>query len=201
MLKLKKIAVTGQMGVGKTTVCQCFENHNSFIVSTDKIVEQLLISDKECIRKVKTLLGENVVVDGQIDKKKVARLVFSNKKLLFDLEKILHPLVYSAIHSLYLKCLELNNNQFFVVEIPLLFEIGWEKFFDVTIYVTCEKTSAFQRARHAGFSFSDFEARLSRFISQEEAMEKADIVIFNEGTKKQLEEKVEFIINNLRKTS
>jgi dephospho-CoA kinase len=199
MLKLKKIAITGQMGCGKSTVCQCFERYSSFIVSTDKLVEQLLISDKDCIQKVKSLLGEEVQVNGLIDKKKIASLVFSNRELLLNLEKILHPIVFKKMESLYQKCLKLNKYQFFVVEVPLLFEVGWEDFFDVTIYVTCNKNLAFTRLKNLGFSCDEYEARLSRFIPQDQAVKKADFVINNDATKKPLQEKVELIINNLRK--
>lgn len=200
MLELKKIAVTGQMGSGKSTVCQYFESHNSFIVTADKIVEHLLISDKDCIQKVKSLLGEDVEVDGRIDKKKIAHLVFSNKELLLNLEKILHPLVFEEMEFLYQKCLKLNKYQLFVAEVPLLFEAGWEDFFDIILYVVCNKTTSFARLNNRTLSLEAFETRLARFIAKDQAIKKADFVISNEGTKKQLQEKVEFIIKTITKT-
>lgn len=200
MLELKKIAVTGLMGSGKSTVCHSFQHYNSYIVNTDKLVEQLLISDKDCIQKLKSLLGEDVEVDGLIDKKKIAQIVFSNKELLLDLEKILHPLVFKKMESLYQNCLKLNTYRFFVAEVPLLFEAGWQDFFDVVIYVESDTESNYARLNLPDFTFSDYKARLARFIDPKEAVKHADIVIQNTGTKKMLQENVEFIIKNLQKT-
>ena len=82
----------------------------------------------------------------------------------------------------------------------MLFEAGWEAFFDTILYVVCNKKSSYARLTSTLTSLAEFEARLARFIPKEQAIKSADFVISNEGTKKQLQEKVDFIIKTITKT-
>src|SRR3990167_10662892 len=101
MLNLKKVAVTGGVSSGKTTVCRILEDHGAFQVSSDEIIHQLLSLNTICIKQVTDLIGSEIFKDGKIDRKKVAELVFSSEEKLKALEKILHPLLFEEIEKLY----------------------------------------------------------------------------------------------------
>ena len=76
MLKLKKIAVTGGLAAGKTTVCQLFKELGAYVVSADEIVHQMLSPDTVVGQQVVSLLGSDIVSGLGIDRKKIAAKVF-----------------------------------------------------------------------------------------------------------------------------
>ena len=77
MLTLKKIAVTGGIASGKSTLCHIFQNLGACVVSADQITHQLLSTHQPLIQQVISLLGEDILENGQIDRKRVSRIVFT----------------------------------------------------------------------------------------------------------------------------
>ena len=77
MLKVKKIAVTGGLSAGKTTVCQLFKNLGAYVMSADEIVHRLLSTEISIIQQVVSQFGTRVLSGDQLDRKKIADLVFS----------------------------------------------------------------------------------------------------------------------------
>lgn len=197
MLKLKKIAVTGSLGSGKTVVCDILKSLGGYIVDTDEIAHELLLHNKDCIQKVVDLLGQDVKVDDHIDRKKVADLVFSNKDNLLSLERIVHPLVFKKMDLLYKEVCNKKNVTFFVAEVPLLYEAGWEFFFDTVILVTCQEAVASQRSLAKGISRLQYNQRIARLFSLEEKKRKADFILVNEGPVETLKEKVKSIVEEI----
>ena len=130
---MKKIAVTGAYLSGKSTVCQIFADHGAFVIDADKIAHQLL--NGPCFQAVVELLGPDVAINHTIDRQKVAQKVFNNKDQLKNLENILHPQIFKTIQDEYNQA----NANFFVAEIPLLFEAHWDPFFDITICVIADQ--------------------------------------------------------------
>lgn len=171
------------------------------VVSSDAICHQLLQSHQKCIEQVKTLLGNDVLVDGRIDKKRVAERVFSHPSLLRALEEVLHPLVLQQLESLYKAATLSEKVKFFVVEVPLLFEAKWEGFFDTIIVVTADRSLCIQRTLTKGLSEREYALREKRLIPVEKKKERADFIIVNNGTLHQLQTQVKNIVNMLSKTS
>ena len=87
------------------------------------------------------IFGEEILTQGNIDRKKLAKIVFKNKKKLDVLEKIIHPYVISQIKNEYNK-VKNKNFAFFVVEIPLLFETGFQKYFNIVITISAKEVIA-----------------------------------------------------------
>ena len=99
MLILRKIAVTGGLSCGKTTVCQLFQKKGAYIVNADAIVHQLFSPQSPIKKQLIELLGEEIFQDAQVDTAKVAAKVFSNKEILAALEARLHPKVIEEIEK------------------------------------------------------------------------------------------------------
>ena len=198
MLTLKKVAITGGVACGKTAACHFFEKYGAYIVSADDIVHNLLNSHKNIQRQVIDIVGEDVIVEGGLCRERIAEKVFDDKSLLVQLEEILHPAVYSEIDALYSRVYNEKKYKAFVVEVPLLFETGRERSFDITITVIADVETCRERERKGScHRKDDFDARMLRQLPMVEKALKADIVIVNDGAIEDLEKKVKDIIHGI----
>lgn len=195
MLKLKKIAVTGDLGAGKSATCSCLRSLGAFVISADDLSHQLLLDNRECINAVVHLLGEGILSKGLIDRKKVATLVFPDKKKLEKLEKILHPLIFKKMEEAYHKACDESNYRCFVAEVPLLYETSWDKFFDKVIFIQASEEIRKSRCREKGLE--DFSLRTTHLLKTEEKLKKADLVVINNGSLEQLKLDLEKNIKSL----
>ncbi len=127
-----KVAVTGGIGSGKTTVCNLIRGLNYPVFSCDEIYSCLL-NDKNFLSELSSVFGDILTLDGLLDRSKLANRVFSDKLLLKKLNAIAHP----AVMGEALKRMERYSIAF--CEVPLLFEGGYEKLFDEVIVVLREK--------------------------------------------------------------
>ena len=188
MLRLKKIAITGGIASGKSAVCQIFQELGAYGVDTDTIVHELLTPDTPVGQQVVRLLGTDILRDGKLSRRKIADKVFKDSETLHALEQILHPAVYEQLEQLYQKLSE--RYYAFVVEVPLLFEVGWEKLFDVTIAVSSEREICKKRFREAGHSDQEYDLRMKRHFSPEEKAHRADFVVSNNGSLSHLRKQI-----------
>jgi len=186
MLDLKKIAVTGSIASGKSTVCQFFKDLGAYLLSTDEIVHKLLSSSAQIIEALTNLLGKDIVVDSSLDRALIAKKVFANIELLQCLENILHPEVKKRIEEEYLIYKNsTKKHSLFIVEIPLLFEYSntaFLPFFDHTVSVSSDWEIRKKRfLQSTKYSEEQFEQRDKRQIPQEEKNQQADFIIDNRG--------------------
>jgi dephospho-CoA kinase len=190
VLTLIKVAITGGLSSGKSSVCRIFKELGAYVMSADAIVHQLLLANEILGNEIVELLGEDVLVDGKIDRSVVARKVFHDSQLLQKLEALLHPAVREAVEQEYqAQRKSPAPPPLFVVEIPLLFETGGERFYDTTVAVIADEELCRRRyAQRTGQGANEFDRRNSRQLSQQEKAAKADHVIVNNGDINQLEE-------------
>jgi dephospho-CoA kinase len=197
MLKLNKLAVTGGLSCGKSSVCRLFKELGATVVSADEIVHQLLSPQVSFGQQVIELIGSDIVVNGQIDRSRIAKKVFDNQTLLYSLEKILHPAVKNEIEKRYQNALAKDENQLFVAEVPLLFESDLGQF-DAVIAVIADYHTCKQRFEQStGCKQDEFDKRMSRQLSPEEKAKWADFVICNDGSFEDLRQAVDTIYKKL----
>lgn len=198
MLKLRKVAVTGGLSCGKSSVCRFFKKFGSYTVSADEIVHQLLSPVTTIGQNIIKLFGNDIIINNQIDRSKIAQKVFNQPALLNSLERILHPAVQQEIVKHYEQAIKLGQAKLFVAEIPLLFEAGTENFYDVVITVIAKPDISEKRFQKAtGYDTAEFEKRSSRQMSLEEKAERADYIIENNGSLEELEVNTKKIMNIL----
>jgi dephospho-CoA kinase len=193
MLTLKKIAITGGVAAGKSTVCQFLRHLGAYTIDADEIVHQLL-SSPTLSKQIVDFLGTDVIINGTLSREKIAKKVFDDPKKLESLEKLIHPYVLKEIEKNYKKVRAEKKYPLFVVEMALLFEIGVQKDFDYTVAVIADETLCKKR-----FTKKAFEKRTKRQLSQDEKAQKADFVITNDGSLKKLKEKVKKLFIDLTK--
>jgi dephospho-CoA kinase len=190
MLKLLKIAVTGGVASGKSTVCELFQKLGAYVVSADAITHQLFDPQTDLGKQIIRTLGSDILQNGKINRKIVAKKVFNDSQSLDWLEKVLHPPILKRIEQEYTYACDQGAYRAFVVEIPLLFEIGAESFYDVTISIEADEGMAKQRFLAKGYTEEEYNRRMLRQLSPQEKAAKAHYTIYNNTTLEDLEKEM-----------
>jgi len=191
------VALTGNYGMGKSTVLSMFKDLGVATVDTDKLVESLFI-EKKVLVKIKKLLGDRVFYkNGNLDKKKVAEIVFKDASLRYSLEDILHPLVFERIKDFTTKISV--SDRLLIIAVPLVYERGYENRFDRTIVVYTKEKVALDRLKKNGVLKKDALLRLKAQLPIEDKMKKADFLIDNNSTLKETVSQVKRIYKKLMK--
>jgi dephospho-CoA kinase len=187
--------LTGNYGMGKSTVLHIFTKLGAVTQDSDEIVRTAL-KEEDVLKRVRRLLGDGVFYrNGRLNKKKAARAIFENDALRQSLEDIIHPLVFKKVYSLA-EGLE-DTEKIVVIEVPLLFERGYEKRFDRTITVYTEEKVALYRLSKEGISRQEAMARLKTQLPIKEKIKRADFVIDNNGTFDETQKQVRRIYKKL----
>jgi len=186
------IGLTGNFGMGKTTVLALFRKSGAYTFNIDKFVHDILL-EPETIKKISYALGEDILIKNtklSINKARVARLIFNDSDKRKTLEKIIHPQVLKIIKATRSEILKKNPSALIIFEIPLLFEAGYEKYFDKTIVIYCNRNTAISRLVKKGFSLDEAYKRLRAQMPITKKKKLADFVITNnydiENTEKQV---------------
>lgn len=195
---MKKVAVTGSVSSGKTTVCRFFKELGAYVISADAIVHQLLTPTTPVGQKIIDLLGVDRVAERELNREEIAARVFRDPSLLKELEKLIHPEVQKVIEAKYQEIFQ-QPFPLFVAEIPLLFESGQEAFYDAVIVVRADEERCRRRFTiTTPYDETEFERREKRLMPIEEKVKRADFVLDNSGSLTQLQHLVETTFNSLK---
>ena len=157
-IDIPRLAVTGGIGSGKSTASAFLDELGASCVSTDVLVHALL-SRAEIVEELHRQFGDKVIVDGDIDRAALARVVFRDVDALDRLEALLHPHVKRLVDE-WAREQERTPSPppLIVAEVPLLFESGFDREFDYVLLVTAPE--AVRRRRLADkLTASDFGRR------------------------------------------
>jgi dephospho-CoA kinase len=186
------VAITGGIGAGKSEALRAFERHGAAVISSDEIVHDLLRTDSGVKSAILSRWPQAAGGDGEIDRDRVAKIVFGDPGELAWLERLLHPRVVST----YLKwCSDLAKlpeaPAVCVTEVPLLYEVGGETRFDKVVVITA--SPEVRISRH----LRPLQDRERRLIPDEEKIRKADFSYVNDGTVEELDAFVSGVIERL----
>ncbi len=183
-----KVGLTGNYGMGKSSVAKMFRDLGAATINSDDIVASLL--NEESVKgKITGLLGvEAVDADGSLDKKFIANKIFNNKALRVQIEAILHPLVFIKLDTLIARLR--GGKRIIIVEVPLLFEGEYQDHFNRTITVFADRKTVFSRLRKSGVLRKDALLRLQNQMDIRRKKQLADYCINNSGTRRQTEAQV-----------
>jgi len=185
------IGITGSLGTGKSTVAMMFSNLGAEVLNADKMAHAL-ISEEPCFRNVVRRFGKHILNGNAIDRHKLAEIVFNDFKKLHELEKIIYPELKKKIKKRISIIKRSQGEKNIVIDVPLLFESGWDVCVDYAIVVTSGQAKQISRAvRQLGISKGQAINRIRAQMPLSEKIKLADIIIDNDKsliqTKKQVE--------------
>ncbi|MCD4719776.1 MAG: dephospho-CoA kinase [Desulfobacula sp.] len=199
-MKNLRIAVTGSAGSGKSLVCQRFKEIGMVTLDCDIIARQIVEPGMPGFEKIIELFGQEVVgKQGTLDRAKLRNIIVNDSLLRQKVEDILHPQIIKEM-IFQIENAEVEDKNAVVVEVPLLFELGMEKQFDVTIAVTAQDMDLIKRiSDRDNVAKKDARKILDLQMSQEDKMTRADYVIFNKGSRSELFDSVDNLFNKIQK--
>ncbi len=196
------VGLTGGFGCGKSTVLKLFEKLGATVLSADSIVHDLL-KRAEVRGPITEMFGPNILVKGEIDRKKLSKKVFSDETKRKKIERLIHPHVLETIEQTYINATNptCNPEIIMVAELPLLFETGFDKGVDAVVVVRAESDVISKRLRRKGFSAEEIRTRAAAQFPIDEKASRADYVIDNSGSLEDMERQVRVVWEDLSRTS
>jgi len=182
------VALTGGIGAGKSTVAQNFAELGALVVDADQLARMAIERGSDGFAEVLLRFGDEIVLNGDIDRKKLAEIVFSDESARKDLEKIIHPRVQATFAEVVE---DLEQGDILIYEIPLLVETDASEKFDYIITVEADLEVRKARLLKKGLYISQIEKRIAAQATQESRESIADTVIYNDGDEDDLLRQVE----------
>jgi dephospho-CoA kinase len=178
---MTKVAITGNIGSGKTTVCKIFQSLGVDVYFADKEARKFY-KRKEVIRSVKDLFGGDVFNnDDVLISNILAERAFADENKLSQLNGIIHPLVLKDFFDWAEKR---KKETYILYESALLFESGFYKHFDYSILISAPEQLALKRvSARDHISPEEFYNRLSMQWAEKRKLGMADHIIFNDQKK------------------
>ena len=173
---MKKIAICGGIGSGKSTVCQMFAERGAAIYDSDSRAKALMSESAELRAALIAEFGEACYADGALNRPYLAEKVFGSEEQLARLNSIVHP----AVKADFLAWAEEQDGDFCILETAILFESGFDAVVDASVAVLAPMPLRVERAmKRDNATKEQIEARIKAQMSDDELMRRADFAIVN----------------------
>lgn len=191
-----RIGLTGGIGCGKTAAAAAFGRLGFRVISADRLAHEVLLAPA-VLRAIQERWGDEVLLEnGLPDRKFIAARVFANASDRAWLESLIHPAVQKAWQDAIA-----DDSVDWLVEIPLLFEKGWEGKFDRTVCLSSTRDHQLERLKERGWSEAELAAREAAQLPLGEKERRAAHVLRNDGTLAELEAGVAGLVAQWRSAS
>ncbi len=183
-----RVALTGGIGSGKSLVGEILEELGALVIDSDQLAREVIERGSPGYEEVVTAFGDSILSEGQIDRSKLAAVVFNESDLRKKLESIIHPLVREAAEKLARK---LPSGAILINQIPLLVESDGAKRFDYVVTVSADEEIRRERLRLRGLKDYEITQRMAAQVSDSEREKIANYIIRNNGSIDELTRAVE----------
>jgi dephospho-CoA kinase len=182
--KLVRVGLTGGIASGKSKVAAELATRGAVIIDADVLAREVVEPGTPALAAILDRFGMQVLKDGQLDRARLAEIVFAYPSARRDLEQIVHPAVRARAAELERAA---GDTAVVVHVIPLLVETGQHEDFDLVVTVDADHETQIQRlmARN-GFTRAEAESRIAAQVSREDRALAADVVLDNTGDMAQL---------------
>lgn len=184
-----RVGLTGGIASGKSMVADELAARGAIIIDADVLAREVVEPGTPALAAIIDRFGAQVLRDGQIDRARLAQIVFADPHARRDLERIVHPAVRARAAELERAA---GDAAVVVHVIPLLVETGQHEDFDVVVTVDADHETQIQRLMvRNGFTRAEAESRIAAQASREERRRAADVVVDNTGSLTQLREQID----------
>lgn len=190
------VGLTGSFGTGKSTVAGLMRELGAFVIDADRIAHEALRLESPVYGRVARLFPE-AAMEGDLDRKKIASVIFAHPQKKEQLQDIVHPYVWERIEDEIIEAEE----KIIILDVPLLYETGFNKRCDKVCVVDAPEKAVRERLKERGFTEKEIEARKKAQMPLEEKKKKADFIINNSQDLEQTKREVEKIWKDLHLVS
>ena len=181
---MRRVALTGGIATGKSAVAATLRTQGVPVVDADALARKAVAAGSAGLREVVARFGSGVLAaDGALDRAALGRIVFADPAARRDLERIVHPRVRAGVAAFFAGQ---EDYPAAIAEIPLAFETGWYRSFDVVVVVACRPAAQLERlmARDR-LTLDQARARLAAQWPIEDKARLADRVITTDGPREE----------------
>lgn len=181
---MKVIGVTGGIGSGKTTLCRMFQSWGGKVIDADQLAREVVEGSESILKKLEREFGSRTLnPDGSLNRRELGRLAFKSPKDRIKLNRIVHPTLLKLLKE---KIRSAKEPGPLIVDAALLVEWNLYRILDYLILVRAAKEVKAKRIARK-WSREEIEERMTAQLPEEEIAERADLVINNDGSLKELE--------------
>lgn len=166
------VGLTGNFGTGKSTVARFFKELGAQVLDSDRLAHEVFRKKNPLYPGLRSLFPQ---LKGRLNRTVVSRVVFRNPRKRRALESLIHPYVFRRIGEEIRR----RRARVVVLEIPLLFESGFDRECDCTVVVKAPLPKAFQRLREKGFRKEEVESRWRAQMPLEKKIKRSDHLVDN----------------------
>ncbi len=190
-----KIGLTGGIGCGKSTAVNAFRVLGATIIDADQISKDIVKKGAPALIEISRVFGQHIILpNGELDRRKLKEIVFTDTQALEKLETITHPRIRTEIiHQMSAA----SESFYVVVDIPLLLEENYLEIFDRVVVVDCLPEQQIERVIQRGESNeSIIKTIIKKQVSREIRLKAASDVLDNTGNINRLKNQVKMLHDN-----
>jgi dephospho-CoA kinase len=191
-MRLTTVGLTGGIAAGKSSVANLWRDKGAAVIDSDALARQALQPGTPAYAATVETFGRSILnADGSVNRRALGDIVFCDERRRQELNAIVHPVV-RQMWTQQLAALPADT-RVAVVAVPLLFEVGAENEFDCTVAVGCSEPTQLARLRATGLDEARARARIRAQWPMQEKLDRADYVIWNDGSRAVLARQAEMI--------
>jgi dephospho-CoA kinase len=184
-----RVGLTGGIASGKSMVADELAERGAIVIDADVLAREVVEPGTPALAAIIDRFGAQVLRDGQLDRTRLAQIVFADPLARRDLERIVHPAVRDRAAELERAA---GDAAVVVHVIPLLVETGQHEDFDLVVTVDVDHETQIQRLMvRNGYSRAEAESRIAAQASRDDRRRAADVVLDNSGSVTQLGEQID----------
>ena len=190
---MRVIGLTGGIAAGKSTVSEILSKLGAEIIDADKIGHQIYLPNTEAWKDIIAAFGEDILLpDKTVNRPKLGSIVFNDKAALKKLNQIVHPRMYKKFEEeIEIRRKKNKNKGVVALDAAILIEADWLPLVDQVWVVAADQDAVIDRlCSRNGFTKERARARISSQLSDEERRRYAHVVIENNGTLEEVEQRV-----------
>jgi dephospho-CoA kinase len=199
-----RVGLTGGIGCGKSTVAAMMRKLGCHVISADQIAHALMLPGQPAYSEIRRQFGAQVFAsDGNIDRARLAGIVFADPQRLASLNAIVHPGVLSELDQEFDRLSRTDPDGIAVVEAALLIESGYHQRLDRLVLVSCTREQQLERLTHPAFgrnmSLDQAQKRIAAQMTLEEKRKLANDEIDSSGSLDDTKRQVRTLVDQFRR--